>query len=36
MQDKVKDLRSALKRLKQMEWQFIVTDVVVYPMAELA
>ena len=36
MQDKVRDLRSALKRLKQMEGQYIETDVEVDPMAELA
>ena len=29
MQDKVRDLRSALKRLKQMEGQYIETDVEV-------
>ena len=34
MQDKVRDLRSALKRLKQMEGQYIETDVEVDPMAE--
>ena len=36
MQDKVRDLRSALKCLKQMEGQYIETDVEVDPMAELA
>ena len=36
MQDKVRDLRSALKSLKHMEGQYIVTDVEVYQMEELA
>ena len=36
MADKVRDLRSALERLKTMEGQYIETDVEVEPMAELA
>ena len=36
MADKVRDLRSALERLKTMEGQYIETDVEVDPMAELA
>ena len=36
MADKVRDLRSALKLLKEMPGQLIETDVEVDPMAELA
>lgn len=36
MTDKVRDLRSALKRLESMPGQLITTDVEVEPMAELA
>lgn len=36
MEDKVRDLRSALNLLKTMEGQYIETDVEVDPMAELA
>lgn len=36
MTDKVRDLRSALKRLKAMPGQLITTEVEVDPMAELA
>lgn len=36
MTDKVRDLRSALKRLESMPGQLITTDVEVDPMAELA
>ena len=36
MTDKVRDLRSALKRLKAMPGQLITTNVEVDPMAELA
>ena len=36
MTDKVRDLRSALKRLENMPGQLITTNVEVDPMAELA
>ena len=36
MEGKVRDLRSALERLKKIEGQYIETDVEVDPMAELA
>ena len=36
MADKVRDLRSALERLKNMPGQYVETDVEVNPMAELA
>ena len=36
MADKVRDLRSALERLKNMPGQYVETDVEVDPMAELA
>ena len=36
MTDKMRDLRSALKRLESMLGQLITTDVEVDPMAELA
>ena len=36
MTDKVRDLRSALKRLENMPGQLIPTNVEVDPMAELA
>lgn len=36
MTDKVRDLRSALKRLENMQGQLITTNVEVDPMAELA
>lgn len=36
MAEKVRDLRSALERLKNMPGQLVETDVEVDPMAELA
>ena len=36
MAEKVRDLRSALERLKQIPGQYVETDVEVDPMAELA
>ena len=36
MADKVKDLRSALERLKEIPGQLTESDVLVDPMAELA